>query len=478
VVDKLERVSPKTAPRQITTDEVDALELESQAAKIGADDLDAEPKIRVGEDWTAGLVIRSKKKGDTEVEFLPRISANLIHILTHHPNWSGKIAFDEFRECVVLRESPWTDYERRIEFCAGEWTEEDTVRAVAWLGRWGVPKWGGFDVPALVLDSCLPKIARENSYHPLQEYLNSLRWDANRRIDTMLSRYFGAPNTEYTRGISRCWMTSAVARVFEPGCQADYMIVLEGAQEKGKTRALEALFGTEYFSETGFNIDDKDSVQCLRGKWLHVFDELAGMAKKDVESVKNFLTRKVDNIRPSYGRRNRDYPRRCVFAATTNASEYLQDETGNRRFWPVPCDGAIDREAITADRDQLWAEALALYEGGARWYPDAALRALCAPEAADRRIEDPWLPRVLEWSRHPYRLEPGEHGRTHQEGWPMAAVTGVTTSEALEHIIGEDVDRMTHRDQIRMGALLKEVGWLPIGRQRPRRYRPVPVPAT
>jgi len=83
-------------------------------------------------------------------------------------------------------------------------------------------------------------------------------------------------------------MASAVARVFEPGCQADYMIVLEGAQEKGKTRALEALFGTEYFSETGFNIDDKDSVQCLRGKWLHVFDELAGWQKRMSRVSKTF----------------------------------------------------------------------------------------------------------------------------------------------------------------------------------------------
>lgn len=470
----LETIAPRTAPRTITADEDDALELEAQAAKVGADDIEDDPRIRIAEDWATGLVYRTKKKGDEEITYLPRIAANLCHILSKHPNWIGKIAFDEFRECVVLRENPWTDFERRIEFVAGEWTEEDTMRTVAWLGRHGaLPEQGGFDVSPLLVDQCLPQVARENSYHPIQEYLGALRWDAKRRVDTMLSTYFGAEDKEYTRGIARCWMVSAVARVYQPGCQADYMIVLEGLQEKGKTRALEALFGTEFFSETGFDIGEKDSVQCLRGKWLHVFDELAGMSRRDVESVKNFLTRKVDNIRPSYGRRSRDYPRRCVFAATTNAFEYLQDETGNRRFWPVAVVGDVDREGIARDRDQLWAEALALYESGVRWYPDAALRALCAPEAAARRVEDPWLPRVLEWAQKPYRLEPGDHGRVHREGWPSAAVEGITTSEALEHVIGEEAKAMSIQDQKRIGGLLREVGWHPTGRARPRRYKPL-----
>ena len=470
----LEKIAPKTAPSPVTPEDEESLAIEALEREIGADDIDDSPRCRVEEDWASGLVYRTKKKGDDEIQVLPRIAANLCHILSKHPNWIDKIAFDEFRECVVLRENPWTDFERRIEFVAGEWTEEDTMRAVSWLGRFGaVPEMGGFDVSPLLVDQCLPQVARENSYHPIREYLGALRWDAKRRVDTMLSTYFGAEDKEYTRGIARCWMVSAVARVYQPGCQADYMIVLEGLQEKGKTRALEALFGTEFFSETGFDIGEKDSVQCLRGKWLHVFDELAGMSKHDVESVKNFLTRKVDNIRPSYGRRNRDYPRRCVFAATTNAFEYLQDETGNRRFWPVACDGDIDREAITRDRDLLWAEALALYESGVRWYPDAALRALCAPEAAGRRVEDAWLPHVLEWSQKPFRRSPGEHGRVYQEPWPIASVEGVTTSDALEHIIGEEVSRMTHTDQKRMGGLLREVGWHPTGRARPRRYKPL-----
>jgi predicted P-loop ATPase len=135
--------------------------------------------------------------------------------------------------------------------------------------------------------------------------------------------------------------------------------------------------------------------------------------------------------------------------------------------------GDVDREGIARDRDQLWAEALALYESGVRWYPDAALRALCAPEAAARRVEDPWLPRVLEWAQKPYRLEPGDHGRVHREGWPHAALEGITTSEALEHVIGEEAKAMSIQDQKRIGGLLREVGWNPTGRARPRRYKPL-----
>jgi len=222
-----------------------------------------------------------------------------------------------------------TDYERRIEFCAGEWTEEDTVRAVAWLGRWGVPKWEA-STSGLVLDSCLPKIARENSYHPLQEYLNSLRWDANRRIDTMLSRYFGAPNTN-TQGDITVLDGIRRRQSVRAGVPGGLHDCSRGRAEKGKTRALEALFGTEYFSETGFNIDDKDSVSASAASGcMYLTNSPNG--KKGCRECQNFLTRKVDNIRPSYGRRNRDYPRRCVFARRQTRASTSRTRPGIEDF--------------------------------------------------------------------------------------------------------------------------------------------------
>ena len=204
-------------------------------------------------------------------------------------------------------------------------------------------------------------ITKENTYHPIKEYLDKLEWDGIPRIETALIDYLGTEDTAYTREISRKWLTAAVARIRRPGVKFDYMLILVGVQGIGKSQFFTRLARKqEWFSDSMSQFDNsKDSMEQLGGKWIIELGELSALKKYEVEHVKVFLSKQEDSYRPAYGRRQEIYPRQCVFAGTTNREDFLQDATGARRFWPVKVNNAAKMwKELTPDIvDQLWAEA-------------------------------------------------------------------------------------------------------------------------
>ena len=306
--------------------------------------------------------------------------ANAITLLTDHGDWHEVLAFNQFtsrRE--LLRAIPGQGggvYPRPVE-------DDDYAAAQAWFNRNGFPR-----ATMEIVIGALRKVCRHRAYDPLRDYLNGLTWDETPRLASWLTTYCGAEASDYTSEVGVRWCVSAVARGLKPGCKADHMLVLEGAQGRRKSSALGALAGEEWFSDALPQMGTKDAQSYLRGRWIIEAGELEAM-RKEVDAIKAFITRQVETYRPAYGREEVSEPRRCVFAGTTNKDDWQRDETGGRRFWPVRV-GEIDVPSIARDRDQLWAEAVSLYRSGERWWLEGEVAEQAQAEAAERRPDDPW----------------------------------------------------------------------------------------
>lgn len=306
--------------------------------------------------------------------------ANAITLLTTHSDWQGVLAFNRFTvKREVLKPMPGqrgTDYPRALD-------DDDYTAVQQWFNRNGFPRASSEIVGQAVRTAC-----RSLSYDPLIDYLDGLKWDGKQRAANWLATYTGAENSDYVQEAGRRWLISAVARAYKPGCKADHMLVLEGTQGRRKSTALAALAGAEWFSDALPPMNTKDASSYLRGRWIVEVGELEAM-RREVDAVKAFLTRQVEHFRPAYGREEVSEARRCIFAGTTNKDDWQRDETGGRRFWPVKV-GVIDGEAIERDRDQIWAEAVAMFKAGERWWLEGKVEQEALAQAADRQSDDPW----------------------------------------------------------------------------------------
>ena len=313
--------------------------------------------------------------------------ANVVIVLRNAECWRGVLAFDEFAYRIMLLVSPpWEPRADGAEFKQRAWTEQDDLAATHWLQTVE-----GITVTPAVTAQAIELVARDRTYHPVRDYIRSREWDGNDRLATMLSTYFGAQQTAYTEAVGCMMMISAVARILDPGCQVDTMLILEGEQGLMKSTAIKALF-SPWFTDEIEQLGTKDASMQVAGVWGIEIGELDAMSRTEVSNVKAFITRRIDRFRPPYGRRVVERPRECIFVGTTNTNDYLKDPTGARRFLPVNVT-KVDLQALLADRDRLWAEARVLYEKGTPWWfteehADAAATAKQEQEA--RYQEDAW----------------------------------------------------------------------------------------
>lgn len=247
-----------------------------------------------------------------------------------------------------------------------------------------------FDPGTVTMQEAAERACEENRFDPVLDYLDSLQWDGQKRLDRWPVTYLGAEDTEFNRTIGHLVLVAAVRRARQPGCKFDQIIVLEGVEGTNKSPAIELMAGKENFSDqTILGLDDRTQMECLKGKWLYEIADLSGMAKSEVDAVKAFASRTADRARAAYGRYVSEQPRRCILFATTNNDTYLKSQTGNRRFWPVRT-GRIDVDALGRDRDQLWAEAAQLEASGASLALPERLWAVARIEQEKRQEQDPW----------------------------------------------------------------------------------------
>jgi len=334
------------------------------------------------------------------------------------------IWYDEFLDRIRLRNSA----ER-------EWRDDDDTRLTVYMQQ----QIGMSTVAETAVASAVRHVARQRTRHCVRELIASVTWDGEPRIAHAFEEHWGAESSadqpcDYIRAISANMLIGMVARVMAPGCHLDNMVVFEGPQGIGKSKALRVL-GGEHYMLAAESVAHKDFFQALPGSWLVEIGELDAFSRAERERVKSAISTPEDKYRSSYGRHVQKHPRQCVFAGTTNRDDWGNDDSGLRRFWPIRC-GAINIEAIGALRLQWFAEALQAFTAGATWWetPMDATRAI----QADRQADDAWTMTVIDW---------------------LIGRVDATSSEILQGALKFREADIGRTEQHRIGSIMRLAGW-------------------
>lgn len=288
---------------------------------------------------------------------------NVRIILEHDPLLKGKFALNEFAgRGEVLGSLPWDKREKRRL-----WDDNDNQGLYWYLER--VYKISGNGK----VDGALSLHSNAHAFNDVKDYLKGLKgkWDGVPRLDSLFIDYLGAKDTVYNRAVTRKAFTAAVARAMTPGCKYDNMVILAGPQGIGKSTLLDKM-SHGWFNDSIRTFEGKEASELLQGVWLVEVSELDAFRRTDVSRIKQFLSLRADRFRAAYGRNVKELPRTCIFFGTTNTAEYLQDTTGNRRFWPIDTGEQKITKSVWKDLDpevdQLWAEAFVRWQAGEPLY--------------------------------------------------------------------------------------------------------------
>ena len=408
-------------------------------------------------DW----VLKLTRDSNGRVE---KTIANVTLVLENDPLLKGKIVTDEFASCGMTTGGlPWD-----LHCGKRRWKDVDYAGYYRYMetfyGLTGREK----------LDNGLLIVSSQNKINDVREYLQGLKWDGKRRVDTLLRDYLGAEDNAYTRAVMRKSLCAAVARAVEGGVKYDYMPIFTGAQGIGKSTFL-SILGKDWFSDSLTTFEGKEAAELIQGTWINEVGELTAMTKQETSAVKQFLSKTHDIYRAAYGRTTNKYPRRCVFFGTSNDSEFLKDSTGNRRFWPVDVGLHTAKKSVWNDLpgevDQIWAEAYCYWMLGEPLYLPKDVEKLAEEqqeihreayakegvirEFLDREIPQDWDSMPLMQRRQFYQ------GTLHlPEGAELVPRTKVCAAEIWQECFGSDLKYMGKRDSMEINSIMQCIkGW-------------------
>ncbi len=219
-------------------------------------------------------------------------------------------------------------------------------------------------------------IGAKNPYNPVARWVDERPWDGVDRLQAFFDTVTGANDHVdeerlFKETLLRRWMISAIAAAYSPnGIQAHGVLVFTGAQYMGKTNWFKSLAPESLqVLKDGAILDpkDKDSVYQAVSNWLVELGEIdSTFRKSDIAQLKAFITKDKDTVRLPYRREPASFARRTVFFGSVNDNEYLNDPTGNRRFWTIKCEKLNFNHGL--DMQQIWAQVLSLYDAGEPWW--------------------------------------------------------------------------------------------------------------
>ncbi len=364
--------------------------------------------------------------------------ANAMLILIHDPVLAGMLTTNEFTGHRLIMRAPPLPEDDGVALQGPyprQWGPEDVALVQAYLQRVWASKFTRETTETAMLTDC----ARVR-FHPVRDWLATLKWDGKERLKTWLPDAFGATPSDYLADVGAKTLMAAVRRVRRPGCKFDCLLLLEGAQGIGKSRAIKALFSESFYSDAmPPNLSDKDAAMALLGIWCLELAEIEHLIRTEVEVIKAFLSRSIDRYRPPYGKTYVERPRQGILIGTTNSQDYLRDASGNRRIWPVKCEFS-DVPWIRENRDQLWAEAAAREASGeCIWLDDDEVRHQAEAQQSQRMIEDVWSDAIDDWIK----------GRD-----------STTCGEILTECLFIQKVHQGKREQMRVSAILQQFGWI------------------
>ena len=323
-------------------------------------------------------------------------------------------------------------------------TDDDYIELALCLTRKG---FGPGPVSTSMVRDAANYVAARHTFDSAIDWLNGLpAWDGVRRVDGFCTTYLGCEPSAYARAVSRYWWTAHAGRVLSPAIQADMAIVLISIQGTGKTSSIKAMVPSyEHYVELNMSERDQDLSRSMRGKMIGEIAELRGIASRDHEAVKAWVSRQYEEWTPKYCEFSRKFARRLVLVGTSNHEEFLSDETGNRRWLPLRVGDFQDRDKIARDRDQLWAEARAIFcKDGIQWR-EAEL--LAKEEHAGFETRDPWEPAIRSWLARPAL-----------DGVSPADSGVVRCEDVLTDCLHMDLAHIRMSEKHRVGKILRGIG--------------------